>query len=163
MEINLEKNITSPQVVARGYAILDEMPWTIEGAKNSSLVPDERKSVTKFVLNYIRENPELVFDSKYASKIVDLTKKTGNYHALNARYKEVLMDKFKIGRKTKEKEFVPGKRYYEVDFEELEKTAQEIKEGYGDFKLKVIGMDNAGNQAEKEIAFSVKDTMEEMK
>jgi len=128
MKRTLETNITSDHVVARGYAILDEMSSTIEDVKNSSLVPDEKKSVKKFVLNQIKEDPELVFDNKYASRIVDLTKKIGTYHALNARYKEVLMDEFKIGRKTKEKEIVPGKSVYEIDFEDLERSAEEIKE-----------------------------------
>jgi hypothetical protein len=98
MKNTLEKNITSPHVVARGKAILDEMPNIIEGVKDSSLIPEGKKSIKKFVLNEIKEDPELVFYNKYALNIIDLAKKTETYDSLNSRYKEVLMDDFGIGR-----------------------------------------------------------------
>jgi hypothetical protein len=83
MEKTVEKTVYQPVETAFGNAILDNIPETLERLPNVKQIPDKRKPVVKAILNYFKENPEQVYEGVYASKLVTLMEKTGNYAVRN--------------------------------------------------------------------------------
>ena len=133
MKTTIEREVKSPYGAAEGTAMARVLSRTIDNL-NLNLIKEDTRKIAENLLNEFRENIEVTYNPGYRRKMEKVMKELGIYHAYVSESKEFLKKDFEIGKKIKEREISPHKSFYDIDLNELEKTAQEIKQGYEEFK-----------------------------